>query len=286
LSVAVQRRAAAKINLALHVVGRRENSYHELDTVAVFADIADVVEVSPADVLCLSISGRFAAHAPADEENIVLRAARRLLEESGAGKGAAIRLEKNLPAGTGFGGGSADAAAVLHALNKLWGLSLDAAELNAISAPIGADIPMCLAGRALRARGIGEGIDPIEGWPPLPLVLVWPGRPVSTAAVFGALTRRDNAPLPEPRAASTPAELAEWLSACRNDLEAPALEAAPEIGQALSALRETPGCLLARMSGSGSGCFALYAGMTEAQSAAAQVSAAHPEWWVRAATAR
>lgn len=286
MPAAVKRRAAAKINLALHVVGRRADSYHELDTVAVFADVGDVVEASPAEKLSLSISGPFAAHAPAGEENLVLRAARRLMEKSGAEAGAAIRLEKNLPAGTGFGGGSADAAAALYALNELWGLSLEPALLSAIGAPIGADIPMCIGGKALRARGIGERIDPVEGWSELPLVLVWPGRPVSTAAVFGALKRRDNPPLPEPRAVAIPAELAEWLSGCRNDLEEPALEAAPEIGEALSALRETRGCLLARMSGSGSGCFGLYGQGSRAESAAAEIAADHPDWWVRATTAQ
>jgi 4-diphosphocytidyl-2-C-methyl-D-erythritol kinase len=282
----IARRAAAKINLALHVIGRRADSYHELDTIAVFADVGDDLSVTTAEDLRLSISGRFAGHAPAGETNLVLRAAEALRAETGYSGGAEIRLEKKLPAGAGFGGGSADAAAALDALNALWGLRIASADLMRIGESSGADVPMCLAGRALRARGKGEDVTPINGWPALPLILVWPRRPVSTAEIFGALHRRENAPLAEPPAAASPGDLAEWLAACRNDLEGAATNLAPEIGEALAALRATPGCLLARMSGSGSGCFGLYGSLDAARDAATAVAAAQPGWWVAATLAR
>jgi 4-diphosphocytidyl-2-C-methyl-D-erythritol kinase len=281
----IRRRAAAKVNLALHVLGRRADGYHELDTFVVFADIGDRLEVAAADSLTLSLSGPFAAHAPPGSENLAFRAAM-LLKAVGTASAAAIGLEKNLPAGAGFGGGSADAAATLAALNDLWGLRLEHDELAAFGRELGADVPMCLHGAALRARGSGDRIEPVPGWPALPLVLVWPGRPVSTAAAFGALRTRTNPPLPDPPRAQTPAELARFLAACRNDLEQPALDLAPEIAEALDAIRATQGCLLARMSGSGSGCFGIYRERGEADSAAARLRAARPAWWVTAAEAR
>ncbi len=282
----VERRAAAKVNLALHVLGRRPDSYHELDTVAVFADAADIVAVDAAEDLSLQIAGPFGFHAPAGAENLALKAAELLKSHSGHRGGAAIRLAKNLPAGAGFGGASADAAAILHALNEAWGLSLGLDDLARLGGALGADVPMCLVGRALRARGAGERVERIESWPALPLVLAWPGVPVATSAVFAALTPRDALPLPEPWPAETPAMLARWLQKCRNDLEDAALGLAPEIGEALSRLRATEGCLLARMSGSGSGCFGLYADRAGAEAAAIALRKARPGWWVAATLAR
>lgn len=286
----VERRAGAKINLALHVVGRRADSYHLLDSVAVFADFGDQVRVAPADRLSLAVSGPFAGHAPADRSDLAWRAADAFFAHTGLPAAAAVAVAKHIPAGAGLGGGSADAAAVLAGLNACFEAGVSDDKLAAIGLTLGADVPMCLAGHALRARGVGEEIAPLEGWPALPLVLVWPDRTVSTAAVFGALASRENPPLPEPPAfpsadAAAVSVIAGWLAACRNDLEAPAIATAPEIGEVLEALRATEGCLLARMSGSGSACFGLYAEPREAEAAAARISAAKPEWWVRAARA-
>ncbi len=150
---------------------------------------------------------------------------------------------------------------------------------------LGADVPMCLSCRALRARGIGEEIVAVEGWPALPLVVVWPGEGVSTAEAFNALLRRDNPPPADPPAAAMPREIADWLAECRNDLEEPALRLAPKIGAVLARLRATRGCLVARMSGSGSACFGLYAEAWEAEAAAAEIAASRPDWWVRVTTA-
>jgi 4-diphosphocytidyl-2-C-methyl-D-erythritol kinase len=307
----VERRAPAKVNLALHVVGRRADGYHLIDSVAVFADCADVITIEAAEELSVAASGPFASHAPADRSDLAFRAAEAFCAHVGRAPALRVRVEKNIPAGAGLGGGSADAAAVLSALNEFFGAGVPADELAAIGLKLGADVPMCLAGRALRARGVGEEISPIEGWPPLPLVLIWPGRAVSTAAVFAALddlrSRQgaptsplrggrwlhgnhregvgEGMPLQEPPAARTAADLAAWLARCRNDLEAPALAIAPEIGEALAALRSTPGCLIARMSGSGSACCSLYAKAARAEAAAAAVAAARSDWWVRPTTA-
>ncbi|MGH6923640.1 MAG: 4-(cytidine 5'-diphospho)-2-C-methyl-D-erythritol kinase [Propylenella sp.] len=307
----VERRAPAKVNLALHVVGRRADGYHLLDSIAVFADCADVIAVEPAEELSVAVSGPFASHAPADRSDLAYRAAEAFCTHVGRAPALRIRVEKNIPAGAGLGGGSADAAAVLSALDDFYAAGVPADELSAIGLRLGADVPMCLAGHALRARGVGEEILRIESWPPLPLVLVWPGRAVSTAAVFSALDDLrsgqgaessplrggrwlqgnhreavgEGMPLREPPAAKTVAALAAWLAGCCNDLEASALRLAPEIGDVLAALRTTPGCLLARMSGSGSACFGLFRETADAEAAAAQITAARRDWWVRATMA-
>ena len=282
----VERGAAAKVNLALHVLRRRADSYHELDTLAVFADIGDRIEISAADELSLSVSGRFAEHCPEAEANLALKTAKALKEHSGFAGGAAIHLYKEIPIGAGLGGGSADAAATLLGLNDLWNLRLPADDLAAIGETLGADVPMCLAGRGLRARGKGERIDFLPAWPVLPIVLVWPGQPVSTAEVFGALEKRENPSLPEPPSFASVDDAAAWLSQCRNDLEAPARRVAPVIGTALEALRASENCMLARMSGSGSACFGLYADIDAAATAAQRLQRTSPDWWIAAALAR
>lgn len=281
----VEAQAAAKINLALHVLNRRADSYHQLDTIAVFADLGERIFAVAADDQVLRVEGPFAAHAPKDADNLVLKAAELLRRHADFRGGAEIRLVKKLPAGAGFGGGSADAGATLHALNRLWSLGLGLAELSTLARTLGADVAMCLVSTALRARGTGDRIEPLGFWPPLPLVLAWPGQPLSTAAVFAALAPRDNPPLPDPLPAATPAAVAGWLAECRNDLEDAALRLAPAIGEALARLRATEGCLIARMSGSGSGCFGLYADIAGAGAAAADLRRANPGWWIGAALA-
>jgi 4-diphosphocytidyl-2-C-methyl-D-erythritol kinase len=278
--------APAKVNLALHVTGRRADGYHLLDSIAVFADIGDVVEIAPAARLSLSIGGPFAAHAPGDEGDLAHRAAIAFFEHAGIAPDVSIRVEKNIPAGAGLGGGSADAAAVLAGLNRAFDARISEATLRAIGLKLGADVPMCLVGSALRARGVGEAIEPLRDWPALPLVLVWPGRPVSTAEVFRTLIRRDNSPLPSPPANPTIDAVATYLASCRNDLEDSALAIAPEIDETLRLLRRTPSCLLARMSGSGSACFGLYPDITRAEAVAGRLKAERSGWWIAATTAR
>jgi 4-diphosphocytidyl-2-C-methyl-D-erythritol kinase len=258
------------------VVGRRDDGYHLLDSLVVLAGVGDWLELSPARELRLSLSGPRAAGVPADRRNLVWRAA----EAFGTERGAAILLEKHLPHAGGIGGGSADAAAALRGLAALWDLPLPGMdELLAI----GADVPVCAAGRPMRMRGIGEVLDPLPPLPPLWVVLVNACVEVPTGPVFKALDSTDNTGLPD-----MPAEgwadaisLTEWLGATRNDLEAPARVIVPAIGAVLSELGAISGCLLARMSGSGGTCFGLFAEAGGAALAAADLRKTHPEWWVR-----
>lgn len=269
--------AAAKVNLALHVTGRRPDGYHLLDSLVVFVDVGDRVTVAPADALSLTVTGPRAAGVPVGDDNLVLRAARALAP----GRGAAITLEKHLPAASGIGGGSADAAAALRALARLWDLPVpDRVGLMRL----GADVPVCAASRPMRMSGLGEILAPVSALPDFHLVLANPGVAVSTPAVFRALASPDNAPMPDrlPDCA-TAEELALWLRMMRNDLEAPAIALCPEIRATLAALSELPGCLLARMSGSGATCFGLFAGPAAARAGAQALSIAHPDWWVEAA---
>lgn len=267
--------ARAKVNLTLHVTGQRADGYHLLDSLVVFADVGDVVTVDPAGPAGLHISGPFAAGLDAGSENLVLRAARLM------GSDARFHLEKNLPIASGIGGGSADAAAALRLLARMTGRALPSPQ-NVAS--LGADVPVCLAGGATRMRGVGERLDPV---PPLPetwLVLVNPGQAVSTPAVFHALTRRDHPPMPDLLPPLGTAEaLAAFLRHQRNDLEAPAITLVPTIEAVNAALAAQPGCLMARMSGSGATCFGLFAKEAQARAAAAAVSRARPDWWAVAA---
>ncbi|MDP3960437.1 MAG: 4-(cytidine 5'-diphospho)-2-C-methyl-D-erythritol kinase [Pseudorhodobacter sp.] len=267
--------APAKINLALHVTAQRGDGYHLLDSLAVFADVGDRITVAANDTLSLAITGPMAAGLTPGDDNLVVRAARAF----GVAPGAAISLEKNLPLAAGIGGGSADAAATLRALARLWQRPLpDAAAVLAL----GADVPVCLAGRAARMTGIGAGLVPV-GLPAAWLVLVNPGVALPTAAVFAALARRDHAPLPRdlPQFQGL-ADLAAFLRLARNDLEAPAIRLAPAIAHCKASLASMSGCLLARMSGSGATCFGLFADPLTAHAAARALQAAQPGWWVAA----
>ncbi len=289
----VRRPAWAKVNLTLHVTGRRADGYHELDSLIVFAGYGDELELARAATLSLDIDGPFAAAlgagpaagpSPADpSNNLVLRAARALRARHGLGAGARLRLTKRVPVAAGLGGGSADAAAALKGLAELWGLDPSCAGLGALAASLGADVPVCLAGRPGFVGGIGERLVPAPPLPPAWLVLVHPGVPLATPAVFAARQGAGSRPARWGDALSDARALAERLSGCRNDLEGPALSLVPEIGAVLAALRETAGCLLARMSGSGASCFGLYADEAAANAAVRRIAAAQPGWWVRAA---
>ena len=239
----------------------------------------------PARTLSLEVRGPFAAalRGPA-EENLALRAARALAAAAGETRGAAIALEKNLPVAAGLGGGSADAAAALRALSRLWRTRLSAAELGELAAALGTDVPACLAGGAWRVSGAGEVLDrPARGFGPVPVVLVNPGVAAPTAEVFARLRPPIRLPPPPPRLAGGAAALARALARTRNDLEAPALALAPAIAHALAALRAAPGRLLARMSGSGATCFGLFRTPGDAARAARALRRSGRGWWVRAA---
>ncbi len=269
--------AAAKINLALHVTGQRADGYHLLDSLVVFAAVGDQVSARIGDRLGLRVVGPYSADVPAGKGNLVLRAARLLHPD----RGADLLLEKVMPVASGIGGGSADAAAALRVLANLWGVALpEPAGLLSL----GADLPVCLSRLPARMSGIGERLDPLPLLPPVWLVLVNPGQPVATPAVFHGLQRRSNPPLPAvlPEWASA-ADLATWLAAQRNDLQAAAVALQPAIAAVLSALAARPACLMARMSGSGATCFGLFPDRATAAAAAAALTAHDPHWWVAAA---
>lgn len=266
--------AYAKVNLTLHVTGQRADGYHLLDSLVVFAGVGDVVRCQDGASLGLAISGPKAAILPVDDNNLVLRAAR-LMSPT---RGAQISLEKHLPVASGIGGGSADAAATLRALSRLWNLPLPQSVLA-----LGADVPACLTPAPKRMQGIGEILSPVPALPACHLVLINPGQAISTPDVFKTLRRKDN-PAPSPmKSFQTAADLADWLSLQRNDLQGPAIVLVPTIGDVLTQLSAHPACLLARMSGSGATCFGLFATQADAANAAQTIATNHPNWWVRAA---
>jgi 4-diphosphocytidyl-2-C-methyl-D-erythritol kinase len=268
--------AAAKLNLSLHVTGRRADGYHLLDSLVAFADVGDRIRVERAEALSLTVTGPQGEGLSAGEDNLVLRAARLM-----PGAPARITLDKVLPVASGIGGGSADAAATLRALAGLYGVPLPAA--SAVLG-LGADVPVCLEGRACRMTGVGEGLTPLA-LPEVAVVLVNPGVSVATPAVFMALDRRDNPPMPpELPPLRDLMALVAFLRQTRNDLEPAALRLAPVVGLVHAALGAQPGCVLARMSGSGATCFGLFGTADQAGAAAAALQRAEPGWWVATAT--
>ncbi len=267
------------------MTGRRTDGYHDLHTLVAFALTGDTIAVSAAETNRFTLSGPYASGLDRGSANLVIRARDALAAEA-VTKAAPvhIHLEKALPVASGMGGGSADAAATLAALARCWNLAIAPARLAAIAATLGADVPICLEGRPLAARGTGDVVAPLAAFPALACVLVNCGAEVSTAAVFRALTRRDNQPMaPHGDGFADTGALLAWLAAQRNDLEAPASALEPRIGETLALLAETKP-LLARMSGSGATCFGLYEDATEAQIAASALARARPDWYVKPTT--
>ncbi|MEZ2129378.1 MULTISPECIES: 4-(cytidine 5'-diphospho)-2-C-methyl-D-erythritol kinase [unclassified Sinorhizobium] len=282
---AVTENAFAKINLALHVTGRRADGYHLLDMLVTFAEHGDRLGFSASGDDGLSLSGRFASRLSVGDGNLVVKA-RDLLRDAvvAAGQTAApvhIHLEKNLPIASGIGGGSADAAATLRGLLKVWKAELPHQTLASLAVRLGADVPMCLESRPLIARGIGEEILPVPAMPSFALVLGNPLIEISTPEVFRRLERKNNPPL---AILERPRDIAAWISiikTLRNDLEAPARMLIEDIGT-LSDMLMAEGALLARMSGSGATCFGLFYDMQEAARAAAALHGARPDWYFKA----
>ncbi len=268
--------APAKINLTLHVTGRQAEGYHLLDSLVVFCGAGDRVTVEGDAREGLVVTGPFAEDVPCGPENLVLRAAATM-----GSTGLRFHLEKNLPAASGIGGGSSDAAATLRAIARLAGQALpDPARVL----ELGADVPVCLAARPARMQGVGEVLSTV---PPLPeawLVLVNPRVEVSTASAFRRLEQAKHPPMPRELPSWPDLDaLARWLADQRNDLQGAAATLAPPIADALVAISARPGCLLARMSGSGATCFGLFRTASEAEAAATAIAAARPEWWATAA---
>lgn len=277
--------APAKINLTLHVLGKRDDGYHLLESLVVFADTGDTLTVEAADDLSFHVTGPNAA-ALADTpeaDNLVLKAARLL--DAGAGRGARITLDKRLPVAAGIGGGSADCAAAMRALNALWGLGHDRAALGALGLQLGADVPVCVqAPRPCVMSGVGEKIARAPSMPDLWCVLVNPGVPVATGPVFKALNAQPATAESDtfwPGGFSDATAAARFMMTCRNDLEPPARSSVPEVSDTIHAIAATHGCLMARMSGSGATCFGLYTNQIAARDAAASLE--RDGWWVQAA---
>jgi 4-diphosphocytidyl-2-C-methyl-D-erythritol kinase len=273
--------APAKVNLYLHVTGKRDDGYHLLDSLVVFAGIGDTLTIAPAEDLSLSVDGPFAAKVPQGSDNLALKAAQALAEAAHVRAGAAIRLTTRLPPAAGIGGGSADAAAVLRALRRLWSVEMDDAAFARLALSLGADVPVCVQGQAAFIGGIGEVITPV---PPLPkawLVLANPGVALATPAVFAARSGPYSPPARFDRAPTTTRELATWLNERRNDLAPPATALQPAIGTVITTLAACPGALIARMTGSGATCFALFDNPDQATEATFALVRAHPAWWVK-----
>jgi 4-diphosphocytidyl-2-C-methyl-D-erythritol kinase len=278
--------APAKINLALHVTGRRADGYHELESLVVFADVGDELIAVPAERDSLVLEGPFAGSLAGSGDNLVTRALKTFRQRwpEAVPESFAFTLRKNLPVAAGLGGGSADAAALLRFMLARAGHPIPLAELSALAAGLGADIPVCLLSRPSEVRGVGEIIHPLRAFPSLHAVLVNPLVPVPTADVFRALEKRDNPPLPAlPEPLTRPAQLAIWLEGTRNDLEPPAFALVPRIGEIARRIGRTEGCLLARMSGSGGTVFGLYGSGALAHQAAHDLRSDWPAYWVAAA---
>ncbi len=285
LAAAVTQPAPAKINLALHVIRRREDGYHDLESLVVFAAIGDELSATEAQTDSLSIVGPFAPSLPSGPGNLVLRAVAGFRERwpDAVKPQLALQLTKNLPVAAGIGGGSADAAAALRLMASLAEQSIPLAQLQELAARLGADVPACLVSSPLVMRGIGEQLSPLPHFPDCHIVLVNPLVPLSTPDVFRRLSAHDNYPLPElPEPLTRPAQLALWLLETRNDLQPPATKLLPVIGEIVAALAATQGCILARMSGAGATCFGLFGSAGQAHQAAQVLRAAYPDHWVAA----
>lgn len=278
--------APAKINLALHVTRRREDGYHDLESLIVFADLCDDLEAEIAEADSLTISGPFSAGLGAGPGNLVLRAVAAFRQRwpELSPPGLQLHLVKNLPVAAGIGGGSADAAAAIRIMASLCTVPPPVPDLMDLAAGLGADVPACLLSRPLVARGVGEILSPLPQFPQLHVTMVNPGVAVATADVFRRLRAHDNYPLPVlPEPLTRPAQLGLWLSETRNDLQPPAVKLVPGIGIIIEEMAETPGCILARMSGSGATVFGLYGSEGQAHDAASEMRRLHPDYWVGSA---
>ncbi len=285
--------APAKINFFLHVTGQRDDGYHLLDSLIAFTALNDIITIRPATGFSLTLDGPFCAGLDDGEDNLVLRAARALASLRGADGGALITLTKNLPVSAGMGGGSADAAATLRLLDRMWGTAgpqsesyLDG-ELMALALKLGADVPVCLFGRTARVGGIGEEIAPTPPLPAYGLVVVNSGVAVPTDKIFAALEDGQSRPADLDENASSVDVDDGFLRAIvsrRNNLTPAAERFAPEITAVLEALGDSDDCLLARMTGSGATCFGIFADASPAGAAAYNLAESHPDWWVRHTT--
>lgn len=277
--------APAKVNLTLRVGGPRADGYHPLESLVVFADWSDQLRALPAETLTLSLTGPGAEGLQADPQNLVLKAAYALRAAADKPElGATLTLDKHLPVAAGLGGGSSDAAAALRLLNRVWDLGFSIKQLAEIGTVVGADVPACVHARPLRMEGIGERVTPLIAWPALHGVIVHPGAPVPTGPVFKAYDATEPGRLTpgKPMIAGTLDDAIDRLLLDGNDLQAPAIAQTPVIQTALDVLSAQPGARLARMSGSGASCFALFETADAAQASADVIAREHADWTAKA----
>ena len=279
--------ARAKVNLTLHIKGKRADGYHELESLVVFADVCDELAFSPASEDSLSLEGPFAGLV--DGENLVLKAKRAVASWLGLTISGDFRLKKNIPVAAGLGGGSSDAAAAIRALLKVYDRDENTQTFIRQSAAIGADVPVCLQNSAAWMCGLGERVTPLPGLTPLPALLVNPRIKLSTAAVFKTLNAKplqpeEAGPPPSFPGWRNPRAAALWVSEGRNDLEAPAIALEPAVKKVHDALRRLDGCMLSRLSGSGPTCFGIFLSRDAAAEAASEMRRSYPNWWAQATT--
>lgn len=280
-------RAPAKINLYLHVLGRRPDGYHILDSLITFVNLYDILEIEAADDLVLTIDGPFGSGLSSGEDNLIIKAANILSNASGVKKGANIKLTKNLPIASGMGAGSSDAVATFKALSKLWGLSLSSDDLCEIALDIGAELPFFITGKSAIVSSIGEYIEPID-LPKLDILLVNPGIPVLTAQIFNNFAKKadklEKSPIKWENKYSNKNDLINFLLQTKNDLKESAIDSVPQIGAVIKELEAQEGCLFANMSGSGATCFGIFDNAKQAEEAKDAISQKYPDWWVENTT--
>lgn len=272
--------APAKVNLSLHITGKRADGYHMLDSLVVFTDFGDVVEIHPDERLTLKISGPFAGNLSA-HDNLVLKAARLLVQYAGKPLGARITLHKQIPVGAGLGGGSADAAAALRGLRDVWDIELDDTALAQMALALGSDLPVCLQAQPSWVSSIGEHIEPIRLETDMWIVLVNPGIPLPTAQVYKSYVPPHRQAATHTKRIGSQRELVDLVTPLHNDLQPAAFSLLPEIKNVLAMIAHTPNCLLVRMSGSGATCYGLYESEISARQAADAIKTAQPAWWIQ-----
>lgn len=284
--------APAKVNLCLHVTGKRDNGYHELDSLVAFADIGDHLIFQPHHELALDIQGQFARSflnrdriATRDSQNLVIRAAHMMADTLRRDVQASLILQKNIPLGAGLGGGSADAAACLWGLLQWWGTSYPAERLEKIANQLGSDVQACIKSQPARMQGTGDIVTPLAHMPEMPVVLLWPNQICETAPVYQHWSQRNaghfSDALPALDGIETQGDLIRFLMETRNDLRSSAVALHPVIAEAELSLQKQKGCAFARMSGSGSAVFGLFETVDQAQAAVEDINRTHKDWWAR-----
>jgi 4-diphosphocytidyl-2-C-methyl-D-erythritol kinase len=272
--------APAKINLFLHLTGKRDDGYHLLQSLMIFVDVGDRLEIAPYDGLFIDVDGPFAGDMSAPHDNLVYKAAVLLAEDYKMQPRGRITLEKNLPIASGVGGGASDAAAALTGLARLWGLPEEPDRLHRIAQKLGSDVPACLVRSPVWAEGTGDKMTRLPGMPDMHFVLVNPRKATPTSEVFRRFRRRFSAPIQFTGRRKTMHEWIADLKLYRNDLTDAATEICPDITVALQSIADTPNCHFARLSGSGSTCFGVYDNPAAAYAAVNKLRERHPDWWI------